>query len=200
MWAMGCVMAEMYLLKPMFPGTSLLNQIWIIVDFTGKPSADVIEGIESEFKDNLLEGLSTRPSVVLNQLMPASCSSDALDLLQLLLQFSPDLRITSGEALEHPFVGSFHNPDNEPVYETHPKPLRLPLDDSLKLNTSNYRDQLYADILHLPHAIEHIHTLRAIREDSFENQTLADRQKAKKIENKYLDSNVGSPITSGIDF
>jgi mitogen-activated protein kinase 15 len=37
MWAMGCILGEMLLGKPLFPGKSTLHQIETIMEFTGRP-------------------------------------------------------------------------------------------------------------------------------------------------------------------
>ena len=39
---------------------------------------------------------------------------DALDLVKKLLCFHPDRRISIDEALQHPFLASLHNPEDEP--------------------------------------------------------------------------------------
>ena len=38
MWAVGCILAELYLGKPMFPGSSTLNQLSRLIEITGKPT------------------------------------------------------------------------------------------------------------------------------------------------------------------
>ena len=38
MWGLGCVIAELYLNRPLFPGSSTLNQISRIIEITGKPT------------------------------------------------------------------------------------------------------------------------------------------------------------------
>lgn len=38
----------------------------------------------------------------------------ALDLLDRLLAFNPDKRITVEEALKHPYLEPYHDPDDEP--------------------------------------------------------------------------------------
>lgn len=43
-------------------------------------------------------------------------AEDALDLLHGLLQFNPTKRVTAEEALQHPYVLQFSNPDFEPSY------------------------------------------------------------------------------------
>ena len=37
MWAMGCILGEMLVGKPLFPGKSTLHQIETIMEFTGRP-------------------------------------------------------------------------------------------------------------------------------------------------------------------
>ena len=38
MWSIGCILGEMILGKPVFPGTSTLNQICKIIAVLGKPT------------------------------------------------------------------------------------------------------------------------------------------------------------------
>lgn len=45
MWSLGCILAELLLGKPFFPGTSTLNQLDRIMEVTGRPSSDDIEAI-----------------------------------------------------------------------------------------------------------------------------------------------------------
>jgi mitogen-activated protein kinase 15 len=41
-WSVGCILAEMLIGKPLFPGNSTLNQLEKILIFTGKPSKEDI--------------------------------------------------------------------------------------------------------------------------------------------------------------
>ena len=43
MWSLGCILAELLLGKPVFPGTSTLNQLDRVMEITGRPTADDIE-------------------------------------------------------------------------------------------------------------------------------------------------------------
>lgn len=38
MWSVGCILGELIVGKPIFPGTSTLNQIERVLELTGKPS------------------------------------------------------------------------------------------------------------------------------------------------------------------
>ena len=44
MWAIGCVLAEFYLKKPLFMGDSEIDQIFKVLDFHGLPNEDVWPG------------------------------------------------------------------------------------------------------------------------------------------------------------
>lgn len=47
LWSLGCIIAEMVLNKPIFPGNSTLHQLEKILSFTGKPSNEDIDSIRS---------------------------------------------------------------------------------------------------------------------------------------------------------
>ena len=42
-------------------------------------------------------------------------SSQVIDLLNILLKFNPNNRITATEALNHPYVEKYSDPDDEPI-------------------------------------------------------------------------------------
>ncbi|CUM66885.1 uncharacterized protein PRCAT00004569001 [Priceomyces carsonii] len=43
MWSLGCIVGELFLGLPMFPGTSEYNQIWKIVDMLGNPLRHMLD-------------------------------------------------------------------------------------------------------------------------------------------------------------
>ena len=45
MWSVGCILAELLLGKPFFPGTSTLNQLDRVMEITGRPSSADIEAL-----------------------------------------------------------------------------------------------------------------------------------------------------------
>lgn len=142
MWSLGCILGELLGGKPMFPGTSTMNQLDRIMEVTGRPSADDIEAIKSPFAATLLESVPRTSPRSLDDMFPHA-EKDALDLLRQLLQFNPEKRITAEESLQHPFVAQFHNRDAEPVMD---RKVNIPIDDDTKFDIDVYRDQLYDDI------------------------------------------------------
>lgn len=143
MWSIGCIIGELLDGQPLFPGSSTMNQIEKIIEVTGYPTPEEIESIQSPFADTMLKGLRAEPKKRLTDIYPKA-PRDALDLMSKLLMFSPHDRPTVEEALAHPYVKQFHNAENEPRAS---KSIRICINDNRKLSISEYRDQLYKDIL-----------------------------------------------------
>jgi len=143
MWSVGCILGELLGGKPMFPGTSTMNQLDRIIEVTGRPSPADIEAIQSEFAATMLDSLPDVEPRSLQSMYP-NASEDAIDLLRKLLMFNPDKRITAEQALEHPYLAQFHNPEDEPSCE---KAIKIPIDDNKKLSVAAYREELYTSII-----------------------------------------------------
>jgi len=142
MWSLGCILGEMLTGKPIFPGNSTMNQLDRILEVTGRPSTEDVSAIKSPFAATMLDSLpATRPRA-LSEMFPTA-SAEALDLLRLCLQFNPDKRITAQQALRHPYVAQFHNPDDEPAC---PRIIRINVDDNTKYTAADYREKLYKEI------------------------------------------------------
>ena len=62
----------------------------------------------------MLESLPPTKAKRLKDMFPTA-SDEALDLLKNLLVFNPNKRLTVEQALKHPYVSQFHNPEEEPL-------------------------------------------------------------------------------------
>ncbi len=58
MWSVGCILGELLGGKPMFPGTSTMNQLVRIIELTGPPTAEDIAAIRSPYAATMLESLT----------------------------------------------------------------------------------------------------------------------------------------------
>ena len=124
----GCILAEMLLGKPLFPGNSTMNQLERVLEVTGRPGPEDTSSMRSPFAATMLDSLPPMRHRPLADLFP-SASPEAVDLIRRCLQFNPERRITAYEALRHPYVAQFHNEAEEPPC---PHVLRIQIDDNTK--------------------------------------------------------------------
>ncbi|XP_013926786.1 PREDICTED: mitogen-activated protein kinase 15 isoform X4 [Thamnophis sirtalis] len=144
MWSIGCILGEMLLGKPLFPGTSTVNQIEQILRVIPPPSAEDVEAFHSDYQASVINRVSCQPQLSLEELLPASTPAQALDLLKRLLVFNPEKRLTAEEALQHPYVQRFHCAAKEPALDYS---VTLPLADDVQLSVAEYRNRVYELIL-----------------------------------------------------
>ncbi|KAL2080321.1 hypothetical protein ACEWY4_024114 [Coilia grayii] len=140
MWSVGCILGEMLLGKPLFPGTSTINQVEKIMSAIPHPTPEDVISIRSEYGASVIQRMLLRPQVPLEELLGAPVDADALDLLNRLLVFNPDKRLTAEQGLKHPYVARFHNLAKEPGLDYD---VILPVDDDIQLSVTQYRNKLY---------------------------------------------------------
>lgn len=110
LWAVGCIMAELYTLRPLFPGNSEVDEIFKICQVLGTvKKGDWQEGYQ------LATAMNFRfPQCVpthLKTLIP-NASNEAIALMRDLLQWDPKKRPTAVQALRYPYfqVGQILGP------------------------------------------------------------------------------------------
>ena len=109
----------------------------------GKPTPEDLQSINAATDYSIIESMSAKKKYSFSQFFKGA-SKEALDFLKRTLVFDPTKRLTAEQALKHPYVKQFHNPDEEIICD---KIIRLPISDSKKLSLKEYRDALYNDIL-----------------------------------------------------
>lgn len=143
MWAVGCILGELLGGRPIFPGSSTIDQLERIIQVTGKPSAQDLDAIQSQFASTLLEHLKYPAAPrTLREIYPKA-PAEALDLMEKMLYFNPEKRITASDALQHPYLAQFHNAADERDAD---EQVYIPVDDNIKLPLAEYRALLYAEI------------------------------------------------------
>lgn len=143
MWSIGCILGELVGGKPMFPGDSTINQLEKVIEVTGFPSKADMEAIHSKYTASMLENVTVHERKSLRSLYP-SATPEALDLLGKLLHFNPQKRISSAEALRHPFLRQFSKPEEE---LTMAAPIKISIDDNKRFSIGDYRKSLYRQII-----------------------------------------------------
>ncbi|XP_043275381.1 mitogen-activated protein kinase 15 [Venturia canescens] len=141
MWSLGCILGEMLLEKPLFPGSSTINQVERIMATLPPPTPEDVASIGAGYGLNLLEKRPSVPRRTLRELLPPNIPHSALNLINTLIVFNPNNRLTAVQALEHPYVADFHSRANEPERGASVVP---PLRDDVQLSIEEYRNKLYA--------------------------------------------------------
>lgn len=126
-WSVGCILAEMLSNRPLFPGKHYLDQLNLILNVLGSPDQEALQFIRNEKARSYLIGLPVKKRTPWAQLFP-SASAKALDLLDKLLTFNPEKRVTVEEALAHEYLEQYYDPQDEPVAEE-PFTFNTELDD-----------------------------------------------------------------------
>ncbi|RVE59545.1 hypothetical protein OJAV_G00189820 [Oryzias javanicus] len=114
LWSVGCIFAEMLGRKQLFPGKHYVHQLQLILSVLGTPPEGLISAIRAERVRSYVQSLPSRTAVPLSKLYPQT-EPEALDLLAAMLRFDPRQRIGVTEALEHPYLAKYHDPDDEPI-------------------------------------------------------------------------------------
>jgi len=141
-WAFACVVAEMHAEMPLFPGTSQVAMLSYLLDVLGKTLPADLEAMDAPYARFSLECLPPMTPSNPVEMTFEEEGPELVDILQLALQWNPGKRITAVEALTHPYVAAFSNPDDEPSFG---RKVHLTLPDSEQFSPSTYRDQIYAD-------------------------------------------------------
>ena len=89
-----------------------VDQLSVIFDVIGSPSDEDIKEIESQNIKNFLCKIEKQNPVDFKDMYPGA-DEQAIDLLRLMLQFSPRNRVTVEQALGHPFFQDVRNLDVE---------------------------------------------------------------------------------------
>ncbi|XP_054793697.1 shaggy-related protein kinase eta-like [Prosopis cineraria] len=107
-WSAGCVLAELLLGQPLFPGGTAVDQLVEIIKVLGTPTREEVRCMNPNYNDFRFPQLKARPwHKIFHKRMPP----EAIDLVSRLLQYSPSLRCTALEACAHPFFDELREPN-----------------------------------------------------------------------------------------
>jgi mitogen-activated protein kinase 1/3 len=124
-------LAEMLSGKPLFPGRDYHHQLTLILDVLGTPTLDEFYAITTRRSRDYIRALPFRKKKPFAQLFP-NANPLAIDFLTKTLvrqlavdlrpashahsqTFDPKKRVTVEDALAHPYLEAYHDPEDEPV-------------------------------------------------------------------------------------
>lgn len=109
LWALGCIFAEMFSMKPRFPGKSSRHQLQLILQILGKPLDEDVPCMSNPKFYDLLRAMEPRDKMPWKRLYPKQ-SDDEIHLLDKLLELNPQKRLSVDEALQHPYFNDWRTP------------------------------------------------------------------------------------------
>lgn len=107
-WGAGCIIAEMYIRKPLFGASSDLDQLKLLCMYCGTPTEENYPGV-SELPDFSKVQLKPEKRILREYLESKKLDKNAIDLIDKMLIMDPKQRITAQQALEHEYF------KNEPL-------------------------------------------------------------------------------------
>jgi glycogen synthase kinase 3 beta len=116
-WSTGCVMAELMLGQPLFPGESGIDQLVEIIKVLGTPTREQIKTMNPNYMEHKFPQIKPHPFSKVSFYVVAfsynahgivkvfrpRTSPEAIDLVSRLLEYTPTARLSAIEAMCHPF-------------------------------------------------------------------------------------------------
>ncbi|CAA7019081.1 unnamed protein product [Microthlaspi erraticum] len=115
-WSVGCIFLELVNRKPLFPGRDRLHQLRLVMELIGSPSEEDLASFGENDKRCLRE-LPSFPRQSFSEKFP-NVHPLPIDLMEKILKFDPQQRISVEEALAHPYLETMRDINDEPECTT----------------------------------------------------------------------------------
>jgi len=116
MWSIGCILAELFLRKPVFPGKNHIEQLKIIFRVLGTPDLNNLAWVKTPEAKKWIQGMKKQEGKDMNALFEVA-GEQGRDILMKLLALDPTIRFSVEQCLEHAYMKELHNPKKEPKAE-----------------------------------------------------------------------------------
>ncbi|KAL4226585.1 Cyclin-dependent kinase 17 [Mactra antiquata] len=104
MWGVGCIFYEMACGRPLFPGSTVEDELHLIFKTLGTPDDVIYPGL-SQNEEYLMYNIPQYSAEPLINIAPR-LDGDGLDLLSQLLQYQAKMRTSAAEGTKHAFFNS----------------------------------------------------------------------------------------------
>ncbi|KAK8731207.1 hypothetical protein OTU49_007487 [Cherax quadricarinatus] len=145
-WSAGCVLAELLLGQPIFPGDSGVDQLVEIIKVLGTPTREQIREMNPNYTEFKFPQIKSHPwQKVFRQRTP----EDAINLVARLLEYTPSARITPLQACAHKFFDELRDPNTRlpnnrelpPLYNFTEQEIKIQPELNNKLIPPHYRGE-----------------------------------------------------------
>ncbi|KAI5962531.1 tmk1 [Candida pseudojiufengensis] len=159
-WSVGCILFELLTYKAIFPGSDYINQLKLIFEIIGTPTEEDLEIIKSKRAKNFLKSLPKKFKVnfsefclnhPIRKIKHRNISNEinplCIDLLEKMMLFNPEKRISVDDALKHPYLSNYHDPLDEPTTNLIPlKEFEFDIEKQ-NLNIEELKLQIFEEIM-----------------------------------------------------
>mmetsp|Transcript_18701 Transcript_18701/g.55488 ORF Transcript_18701/g.55488 Transcript_18701/m.55488 type:complete len:379 (-) Transcript_18701:300-1436(-) len=107
-WSAGCVLAELLLGVPLFPGESGVDQLVEIIKVLGTPTLDEIQSMNQNYTEYKFPQVKPHPWA---KVFRPRTPPDAIELVSSFLRYAPDTRAKPLDGCAMPFFDELRAPD-----------------------------------------------------------------------------------------
>ncbi|EOA24229.1 hypothetical protein CARUB_v10017466mg [Capsella rubella] len=143
-WSVGCIFMELMNRKPLFPGKDHVHQMRLLTELLGTPTEADLGFTHNEDAKRYIRQLPSFPRQPLAKLF-SHVNPMAIDLVDRMLTFDPNRRITVEEALNHQYLAKLHDPSDEPICQ---KPFSFEFEQQ-PLDEEQIKDMIYQEAIAL---------------------------------------------------
>ncbi|XP_069764837.1 cyclin-dependent kinase 17 isoform X3 [Narcine bancroftii] len=104
MWGVGCIFYEMAAGRPLFPGSTVEDELHLIFRLLGTPTEEAWPGISSNEEFKAYNFPKYKPQQVINH--APRLDTEGIDLLSRFLQYQAKKRISADDAMKHLYFKS----------------------------------------------------------------------------------------------
>ena len=108
-WSVGCIIAELVLNRPIFPGKSAKEQLYEIIKILGTPTKEQIAEMNGKYKN--IKVPKIQPKQWSQVFKDKTDDPQFIDLVSKLLVYEPASRLTPYKALCHPYFDDLRKSD-----------------------------------------------------------------------------------------
>ncbi|KAF1319770.1 Cmgc/cdk protein kinase, partial [Globisporangium splendens] len=120
MWACGCIFGELLLQEPLMPGKTELDQVEKIFKLLGRANDHIWPGMSSLPNADAFHFDATRYSYNNIRKVLPDLSDKGIDLINQMLTYDPQIRISAEDAIAHPYFREKPFPQESSMMPTFP--------------------------------------------------------------------------------
>ncbi|NP_001191531.1 p38 MAP kinase [Aplysia californica] len=139
-WSVGCIMAEMLMGKPLFPGSDHIDQLTRILNLAGTPSEELMKEIKSNDARMFIKSLPVMKKKDFKSVF-LGANPLAIDLMERMLDLNTRTRLNATEALAHEYFKQYADPNDEPEAEKYDQSF-----EEMELGIEEWKKRVFSEL------------------------------------------------------